>query len=207
MNEFYYDLLPTIFYHWILNKHFDNLETSYDDRSLYFYSEDYTGRIKFFLDNLVELSIIRKDSKDYNDPVFYLHFELVYFHSSVKMFNTFFDFFQEQEDTKKELNISCLEGKKILISCSSGFTSTMFAALMHDIAEEMNVHVQIDARGVLHLDKMQQDYDKIMIAPQVHYMLNTLTAKYGDKFIPMDTKSYATFDYQGLLQSLADSFK
>lgn len=132
---------------------------------------------------IVEFSIT--SNKD-NSVKFYLHFEL------------------KDEDHAKQLYdemIETLMGLKnaktvrVLLSCSAGLTTSMFAENLNSTAGMLGFDYQFDAISYMSIYEEAEKYDVILIAPQIGYMLNRLKESILDKpVLQIPTAIFASYD-------------
>ncbi|MDD8048982.1 MAG: ROK family protein [Thomasclavelia sp.] len=151
------------------------LKTEYGEASINFTSiENQT---------IVEFSITAY--KD-NSSVFYLHFEL------------------NDEDHCKELydemvqSLIGLKNKKttrVLLSCSAGLTTSMFAEQLNSTIEMLGLDYHFDAVSYQSIYQDVENYDVILIAPQIRYMLKRLQDTIPDKLVlQIPTAAFASYD-------------
>ncbi len=89
------------------------------------------------------------------------------------------------------------EGMRILICCTSGITSSMYAQILQEKLEPAGV--QVDARSYMMLEPADDQYDLILLAPQIRYALPDLQAQYGsDKVHMISAMDFATGSWSGL---------
>ncbi len=68
----------------------------------------------------------------------------------------------------------------LLISCTSGVTSSYFAYTMKNAMNKAGLEIIIDAISITEIHKIHSQYDYILLAPQVAYALPEYRKKYGD---------------------------
>lgn len=130
------------------------LDTSYATASVQFsHIEEST---------LVEISIITK--KD-DETKFYLHFELKEEAHAHKLFEEMVETLIQLKDEKKV---------RVLLSCSAGLTTSMFAAQLNEAATTLGIDYEFNAVSYLNIYEEAENYDLILIAPQIGYMLDRL---------------------------------
>lgn len=79
---------------------------------------------------------------------FYLHFQMREPESSRNNIKAFFDFFMKKEEGKDELDVAALAKSrpiKLLISCTSGMTSSYFAYTLQNSLSSEGLVMAIDA--------------------------------------------------------------
>ena len=91
---------------------------------------------------------------------------------------------------------------RILVSCSSGFTSSYFAHSIEDASKEAGIEVTVHGASYTEIDKIQELYDYILTAPQIVYKLQEYREKYGDKMIAVDSRTFATYDANRILNQI-----
>lgn len=176
------------FYRWIGN--LKNAHICSEKKMICFCNESYHAHVIFHQQlHTVELSIKDKQSKQ---NVFYLHFEVKDMLTSRNNILSFLRFLKEGSTHQGHPISLQLFPIRICVSCSSGFTSSYFASLMQEAFENQKIQVQIDAYPVFEIDYVEQDYDVILLAPQVAYMYPTLKQKYGKKIMLIEAMDFAT---------------
>ena len=63
---------------------------------------------------------------------------------------------------------------------------------MQEALAPLKENITIDAVSYLNLDQVQQDYDVILLAPQIDYKYPELKERYGSKLMKIDTLDFAT---------------
>ncbi|WP_294578468.1 ROK family protein [uncultured Thomasclavelia sp.] len=132
---------------------------------------------------IVEFKILSK--KD-DSVKFYLHFEL-----------------KEEEHAKQLYNemIETLIGLKeektlqVLLSCSAGLTTSMFAENLNSVAEMLGLDYHFNAVSYLSIYEEVEKYDVVLIAPQIGYMLKRLQENLPEKLVlQIPTAIFAAYD-------------
>lgn len=98
--------------------------------------------------------------------------------------------------------VSSHEQLKILLSCTAGLTTSYFAYLMQEALAPLKENITIDAVSYLDLDQVQQDYDVILLAPQIAYKYPELKERYGSKLMKIDTLDFATGNVNHVLNEV-----
>ena len=65
--------------------------------------------------------------------------------------------------------------------------------------------IQVDAVGYSEIDNVANEYDMILLAPQIAYMLPEYREKYGHKVMTIETVDFATGDFEGIIQKALNS--
>lgn len=161
MDEFLRDIHTSIFKEWILLQKENDYEISLDPqrdnvisiKTKYSYSE-----VIFNEMNIIELSVTNLT----NDEVeFYLHFQMKTMKHAIELF------YEMLESIKKLIHKPIT---KILLSCSGGLTTSYFASKMNEAAKLLFLDYKVDAIGYNELFNVGDQYDIIMLAPQISYM-------------------------------------
>ena len=144
--------------------------------------------IKYYGDGIFEQKIINCLN---NDVVFYLHFKLKYLNHAIKLFEDMIDCIFE---------VANRPFVSILLCCSGGLTTTLFASKMMELAKLNKLYYQITAIGYSRLPDIAKDYDIIMLAPQISYLLPQVEVLLPEKdIVVIPTKIFAMNDFSGAL--------
>ena len=185
---------------WIQSHHSDDYQIVAEDEHLIKLLTDYGEASITFTQieesTIVEFSIVSK--KD-DSVKFYLHFEL------------------NDEDHAKQLYdemVETLVGLKaektlqVLLSCSAGLTTSMFAENLNSVAGMLGLDYHFDAVSYLSIYEEVEKYDVVLIAPQIGYMLNRLKDSLTDKLVlQIPTAVFASYDALGALKFLQNELE
>ena len=84
----------------------------------------------------------------------------------------------------------------------------VIASKMQELAKLENLSYEIFATGYSRLFEIANDYDIILIAPQVAYMLPQAKRRLPDKeVVTIPTRIFATNDYSGALKIIYDWYQ
>ena len=119
---------------------------------------------------------------------YYLHFDNTTFDRAVELINDFLSF---RHDFYNK------EAAHVLICCSSGFTSSLLVDGLNRIVHEMNYPMTIEFGSCFKLDKEDEIYDLILLAPQISHMEAEVSKICKAKTIP--TNIYGASNYHALL--------
>ena len=126
------------------------------------------------------------DSPKAEEPLFFLHFELQDMDHAKELFEQMIQALKKAgEDVKV----------RILLSCTSGFTTSFFADRLNTAAETLSLDYSFSAVSYTDLFEAAQDKDVILLAPQIGYMLKKAREILKDKIvlqIPADV--FATYN-------------
>lgn len=95
--------------------------------------------------------------------------------------------------------------KKIDLFCSAGMSTSLLAKRMQESADRHKLPVKVEAYSSTQLDKLVEADapDCILLGPQVRFMSETVTKKYGDR-IPVgviDASDYGSLDGEQVLKA------
>lgn len=159
-----------------------------------FCNETYEALAVFHEDSLIELSI--EDKKTGGTP-FYLHFEAIDAETARDNMEAFFDFLKDNRPVKESLDITAKKHKhpmKLLVSCTSGLTSSYFAYTMKNALDRAGIPIIVDAVSFTEIDKVQAGYDYILLAPQIGHKQPEYREKYGNRVMKVDSRDFASYD-------------
>lgn len=182
------------FYHWIL----EQTEPAYtieriSDDQVDFVTESAAAHVQFYhLEyEIVSFTI---DSPKSEDPLFFLHFELQDIEHAEKLF---------REMIQSLKNAASKVTTKILLSCTSGFTTSFFAEKLNAAAETLGVDYSFSAVAYTELYEAAADKDIILLAPQIGYLMKKAAEVLKDKIlIQIPTDVFATYNVNKMLEIL-----
>lgn len=161
MDEFLRDISVSVFKEWILFQKYNEYQINFnqeDPDKIYITTEYGNGTIIFNDYNIIEFQVINTLN---NETEFYLHFQM-------KTMKHALELFYEMLDCLKKLVHRPIT--KILLSCSGGLTTSFFASKMNDAARLLFLNYHVEAIGYNQLFDVGNDYDIIMLAPQISFM-------------------------------------
>lgn len=167
------------------NDHQIKLVTDYGDANINFIEID--GNI------IVEFNII--SHKD-NSVKFYLHFEPNDENHAKQLYDEMVETLIGLKDEKT---------LRVLLSCSAGLTTSMFAENLNSTADMLGLDYQFNAVSYLSIYEEVENYDVILIAPQIGYMLKRLQESLPDKLVlQIPTAIFASYDALSALKFVQD---
>lgn len=159
----------------IENEHLIELVTDYGKASIHF--------TEIEENTIVEFNII--SNKD-NSVKFYLHFELNDEEHAKQLYN---------EMVETLINLKDEKTLRVLLSCSAGLTTYMFAENLNSVAGMLGVDYQFNAVSYLNIYEEVENYDVVLIAPQIGYMFNRLKESLPNKLVlQIPTSIFASYD-------------
>ncbi|MBR2811272.1 MAG: ROK family protein [Solobacterium sp.] len=136
------------------------------------------------------------DSPKAEDPLFFLHFELQDLEHARKLF---------REMIQSLKNAGSQVATKVLLSCSSGFTTSFFADRLNTAAETLGLDYSFSAVSYTDLFEAAVDQDVILLAPQIGYLLKKAQEILKDKIIlQIPTDVFATYNVNKLLELVGE---
>lgn len=154
------------------------------------------GTVEYYGNGLFEQKIISHIS---NEIVFYLHFKLNHLNHAIALFEDMIDCM---------LEVVNRPFVRVLLCCSGGLTTTLFANRMEELAKLKKLFFQVEATGYSKLSVIGNDYDIILLAPQISYLLPRVKNILPNKHIlVIPTKIFAMNDYSGALEMVTNFLK
>lgn len=147
---------------------------------------------------IVEFTIVSHKDKS---TKFYLHFELNDEDHAKQLYD-------EMVDTL--LGLKEEKTLRVLLSCSAGLTTSMFAENLNSVANMMGLDYHFEAVSYLSIYEVVDDYDVVLIAPQIGYILKRLKESLSNQLVlQIPTAMFASYDALSVLkfiQSEQESF-
>lgn len=191
------DVLSFDFKSWIQSHHTDDYRIVLENDQLIKLITDYgEAKISFIeIDGniIVEFNII--SNKD-NSVKFYLHFELNDENHAKQLYDEMVETLIGLKDEKTI---------RVLLSCSAGLTTAMFADNLNSTANMLGLDYQFNAVPYTNIYEEVENYDVILIAPQIGYMFKRLKESLPDKLVlQIPTAVFASYDALSALKFVQD---
>lgn len=166
---------------------------------IYFDNGSRRGAVSFYEGYIIELSV---EDEETGETPFYIHFAIRDVKETKDRVRLFFRSLEGEMVGQERIDLStvrtlCLT--RILVSCSCGITSSYFALLMQQAADRAGLRAEVRAVGLEALDQLEEQYDQILLAPQVGYMLTSCRERYGDKVHAIDIADFASRNVEHVL--------
>lgn len=187
MDSFFQDINFDIYKLWIENLSIAGVKIEKkpnDESVIYFKKDKILGITAFYRDYLVEHEIIDTYT---NERLYYMHYQFIDFKFSLSIFNDFINTLKKFHNQKQI---------KVLLCCSVGYTSTYFAHGIKEFCKLIKAPIEIDAGGYLQIDDVSQNYQLILLAPQIAYLQPKLLLKYQRNVFSIPPRIFATNDYK-----------
>lgn len=182
---------------WIKSLNSKNYELIIEDDDHYRLKTEYgLAEINFYPDEIVEISI---SSFKNGESKYYLHFQM-----------------KDEEHTKtlfREMEEALLELEnereiKVLLSCSSGFTTSYFAQKLNEAAKTLELDYTFNAVSYFDLYDQAENYDIILLAPQIGYMIKKIEKSLSNlPVLQIPTPIFASYDAMKTLEFIQSEMK
>lgn len=101
--------------------------------------------------------------------------------------------------------------KEIYLFCSAGMSTSLLAKKMQKIADSYNLPLIVEAYSYSEIDKIvtEKEPSCILLGPQVKYMLEEVTEKYGNKapVSVIDSGDYGSMNGEKVLKTAIKQIK
>lgn len=118
---------------------------------------------------VVALNIVPADDPD--NPTFFLHFEMDDLDHAKELFDELCEALAQTATAK---------ATRILLSCTSGLTTSFFSKKLAEVAETLSLDYSFEALPIVQALEVAGEYDAIMLAPQVHARRNEMVERHPD---------------------------
>ena len=186
MDEFLRDIHTMIFKQWILiqNQSHCHIELDKENDNIIHITTNYSSsQVIFNPLNIIELSVTNTISQNIE---FYLHFQMKTMKHATELFNEMMNNILQLVEKPKI---------KILLSCSGGLTTSYFASKLNEAAQILDYHYEVKAIGYTDLFNIGNDFDVILLAPQISFMHAKVQEILKDKIVlKMPPQVFAKYD-------------
>ncbi len=149
------------------------------------------GEVTFFPMEIIQLSVLNLVN---NQHEFYLHFQMHTLEHAMKLFG-------EMLDSVKELAVK--PPVKILLSCTSGLTTSFFAQKLNESAQLLALNYEFTAVSYSNLYHAASQYDIILLAPQISYIYETVKKVLHNKQVYLiPARIFASYDVKSVFTDL-----
>ena len=181
------------------------LNCQFEMNKMTFENGNEEGTIEYFDGGFLEIKIVNKE----NDSIdFYQQIEMSHEKEMIEIMQAFYKYLYELDHRQMvdDQHIKKVVGKKwvfekgqeprypnILVSCSSGASSSYYAYLITSRMMEYGIEIKADGIDYTSIQEVADQYDVIFLAPQVTYKLKEFRKLYGEnKVYPLKSLEYAT---------------
>ena len=191
MEDFLKDVYTSIYKKWILFQQIDNCQimlSSKDQNKIILETKYGVANVIFYKFNIIELNVIGKIDQE---SCFFLHFQMNNINHAI---NLFYEMVECLKTLIKKPKI------KILLCCSGGLTTTYFAYKIDEAIQLFALDYEIAATGYNELFKKGEQYDVILLAPQVSFMYAKVKKIFKDKYLlNIPAQVFAKYDVKEIL--------
>ena len=199
MDEFLSYIYTSVFKKWILSSSVSGCQIFIDhdkNHIIHIQNNNYDGQIIFNDMNIIELTIINRINHEIE---FYLHFQMSTLNHAIELFQEMIDCMHSliQQPTIK-----------VLLSCSGGLTTSFFASKINEAFAVLNFHYEASAIGYTQLFDAGENYDIILLAPQISYLQAKVQSIFKDKAVlSIPPQIFATYDVGAIIQLIVETIK
>ena len=146
------------------------------------------GEVNFYAfeeePEIVELRIVDPDCDC--EPKFFLHFELTDEARAEELFD---------EMCSELANHDRYDTTRVLLCCTAGMTTSMFAAKLTEAASTLSLDYSFEAIPLAQAEAEGGDWDAVLLAPQVAYQRKAVTEAFPDAVVvQIPPRIFASFD-------------
>ena len=174
MNEFLREIHTMVFQKWVLTRHEENvtIQLNPENTDEVLVETQYAkGILTFHNMGIIEL---RVDNMINGENEFYLHFQMNTFDHAIELYHEMIDCIQ---------NISEKPVLKVLLSCSSGLTTYLYAEKLNEAAKVLDLNYEFEAVAITELVEEGPKHDVILLAPQVAYQYNRINGMMKNRLV------------------------
>ena len=192
MDEFLQEINATVYIKWILLQNGkDGLVIKadlHDNNTIIIENDVVTGKIIFYGNAIFEEELTDRQT---NDKIFYLHFQLTYLNHAVELF-------KEMINCAKE--VTNRPSVQVLLCCSGGLTTGFFAMKLNECAKLLDKDFKFEAVAFNKLIEAAENYDIILLAPQISYQHASLQEQLPNKIVlKIPTQVFAKYDVSKMI--------
>lgn len=197
MDDFLRDIHTVIFKEWLLlqKSQYYRIFLNEKDNDVIIIENEYCySYITFNPQDIIELCVMNKMT---DEMEFYLHFQFKTLKHAVSLFK------EMKSCIKKIVNKpKC----RILLCCSGGMTTEFFADKVREATKLLNLNIEISAVGYQKLYQEGQNYDVILLAPQVSYIyLQAEKALKNQLVLKIPPQIFAKYNVGALITFIEES--
>lgn len=199
MDEFLREIHTLIFKQWVLLRKDEKIKMTVEpnnDNIIYLTTDHGKAIMTFNKYNIIELQVINTYNQDVE---FYLHFQMKTLKHALELYG------EMLECLKRLVDRPIL---KILLSCSGGMTTSFFATKMNEAAKLLYLDYQVDAIGYNGLFDIGENYDVILLAPQISYLYAKVQEILSDQVVlKIPPQVFAKYNVGKLLNIIKKSLE
>ena len=183
-------------------KCFENMQINSDESIIDVFLENRKGTVRFYDFYINDISEMQIEDCITKEVIFYLHFEMLELENALSFLRCFLNVMIQglsvctQYEPKEEQAF-----KNILLVCTGGLSTYLFAKLMEEHFQKMGLYIHVDAARLASMDEKAKEADLILLAPQVSYCYKKISKKYPNKVQLINTEDFATLNVDGVIGS------
>lgn len=194
MDDFLREINVICFKRWILIQKIGKAKITEAEDSLLIETEYGKATINFYNHSILEFIVFNNLAKDYE---FYLHFQMNSFNHTLGLYN---------EMINTLLSLKEKAYTKVLLSCSSGMTTGYFSEKLNKAIKLLGLKLEIGAVNTTNLYKIGEDYDIILLAPQVSYLKTQVQEVLKNKVVMvLPVQIFARYDINETLEIIKEA--
>lgn len=195
MDTFLGKIHTVLFKKWILAQEYEGVQIVEENiNHVKIITDTCEGDVHFNDLDIIELIVT---NKVIDNVEFYIHFQMNNLHHSIGLFEEMMECIQ---------NSMHKTTKKVLLSCSSGFTTSMFAEKLNDAAKVLELNYEFNAVGFMDLFDEGINHDIILLAPQISYQhAKTQQHLTNQSVYNIPPQIFAKYDANALFQFLEET--
>lgn len=189
MDEFLKEINADIFWKYIKAYDFnENMQVKVEDKSVIIKTAYSHSQINYYNMQLFEFKV----SNTYlHTDEFYLHFQMKNMKHALELFNEMLEIIQTLVNRPQV---------KILLSCSGGLTTGFFAMKLNECAKLLDKDFKFEAVAFNKLIETAENYDIILLAPQISYQHASLQEQLPNKIVlKIPTQVFAKYDVSKMI--------
>ena len=191
MDEFLRDIHTLLFKEWILIQSIEGCDIKEEGKKVILTTPYCHAEVVFNDHNLIELSVTNLVTDKID---FYLHFQMHTMSHAISLYE------EMLQCVKQLINEPPV---RVLLTCTSGLTTGMFAAQLNEATMLLSKNYKFDAIAYHELYDIAKNYDVILVAPQVSSKKTKLETCFKKKIVlTIPSTIFAKYDAGALLEFL-----
>ena len=183
MNEFLLDIHYFIFKQYILSQFPQGSYLENADQCDYIKNDELECQVNLWNNQIIEFQKFNHQEIEY-----YLHFQFMDLYKAKQLLQDYLSYFKKSDVIPLQL----------LITCTGGFTSNFFADGLKNYIQNHHLNACVDACSYTHIPEIVDQYDWILLAPQLSYLKSQYSQYHHVVIIP--TNIYATYNYSEAIE-------
>lgn len=199
MDDYLREIQAAIFRKWISNQKRDYyyLYPSETDPDAIIIENEYCySYVTFNPQCIIELCVMNKRT---DEMAFYLHFQFKTLKHAISLFE------EMDQCIQKMVNQPIC---RLLLCCSGGMTTAFFADKIKNGIKVLNLNMEVAATSYQKIYNVAQNYDVILLAPQVSYVKLQVEKVFKNKLVlKIPTQIFASYNVGALITFVEESIK